>query len=87
MGWDRVVEGITSTFEALCENENEMIVLDIFAARAFCIRVATGRDRMGVKSMIDLVLVKRDLLNYIYDVKTVRRLWSIGSNVVKLKKR
>ena len=35
MGWDRVVEGITSTFEALCENENEMIVLDIFAARAF----------------------------------------------------
>ena len=49
--------------------------------------MATGRDRMGVKSMIDLVLVKRDLLNYIYDVKTVRRLWSIGSNVVKLKKR
>ena len=35
-------------------------------------RVARGRDDMEIKSMIDLVLVKRDMLRYLQDVRVVR---------------
>ena len=35
-------------------------------------RVAKGQDRVKVKSMIDLVLVKRDMLPYVQDVRAVR---------------
>ena len=31
-----------------------------------------GQDRVKVKSMIDLVLVKRDMLHYVQDVRAVR---------------
>ena len=36
--------------------------------------VVTGQDGMEVISMIDLLLVTRDMLKYVYDVKTVREL-------------
>ena len=36
------------------------------------IRVARGRDGGEVKSMIDLVLVKKDKLRYMQDVRAVR---------------
>ena len=35
-------------------------------------RVARGRDSVEIKSMIDLVLVKRDMLQYVQDVRVVR---------------
>ena len=35
-------------------------------------RVARGRDGVEIKSMIDLVLVKRDMLRYVQDVRAVR---------------
>ena len=35
-------------------------------------RVARGQDGVEVKSMIDLVLVKRDMLRYVQDVRVVR---------------
>ena len=35
-------------------------------------RVARGRDAMEIKSMIDLLLMKRDVLRYMQDVRAVR---------------
>ena len=35
-------------------------------------RVARGQDRVELKSMIDLVLVKRDMLSYVQDVRALR---------------
>ena len=35
-------------------------------------RVARGRDGVEIKSMIDLVLVKRNMLRYVQDVRAVR---------------
>ena len=35
-------------------------------------RVARGQDGVEVISMIDLVLVKKDMLSYVQDVKAVR---------------
>ena len=35
-------------------------------------RVPKGQDGVAIKSMIDLVLVKRDILRYVQDVRMVR---------------
>ena len=35
-------------------------------------RVARTQDRVEVKSMIDLVLVKKDMLSYVQDMRAVR---------------
>ena len=35
-------------------------------------RVPRGQDEVGVKSMIDLVLVKNDMLRFIQDVRAAR---------------
>ena len=35
-------------------------------------RVAKGQDRVKSKSMVDLVLVKSDMLLYVQDVRAVR---------------
>ena len=35
-------------------------------------RVARGQDGVEVKSMIDLVLVKKDLLHYVQEMRAVR---------------
>ena len=37
-----------------------------------CTRVARDQDGVEVKSMIDLVLVKRDMLQYVQDMRVVR---------------
>ena len=34
--------------------------------------VARGPDRVEIESMIDLVLVKKDMLRYVQDVRAVR---------------
>ena len=36
-------------------------------------RVARGRDGVEIKSMIDLVLVKRDMLQYVHNVREMGR--------------
>ena len=35
-------------------------------------RVAKGKDGKGVKSMIVLVLVKKDMMHFVQDVRAVR---------------
>ena len=35
-------------------------------------RVARGQDGVEIKSMIDLILVKKDVLRYVQDVRVVR---------------
>ena len=35
-------------------------------------RLARGQDGVEIKNMIDLVLVKRDMLRYVQDVRAVR---------------
>ena len=37
-------------------------------------RVARGHEGVEVKSMIDLGLVKRDMLRYVQDVRVVKRI-------------
>ena len=37
-----------------------------------CTRVARGREGKEIKSMIDLMLVKMDMLRYVQDVRAVR---------------
>ena len=46
-----------------------------FKHRSFCnySRVAIGQGRMEVMSMINLVVVKRDMLLYVQDVRAVRK--------------
>ena len=34
-------------------------------------RVARGQDRVGVKVMVDLVLVKKDMLHYVQDMRAM----------------
>ena len=62
------------------ENDNGRRVMEFYAERGLCIGnmyskytgVARGQDRMGVKSMIDLVLVKKDMLRYMWDKRVVK---------------
>ena len=42
-------------------------------------RVARGREGVEIKSMIDLVLLKRDMLRYVQDVRAVRGMGGIRS--------
>ena len=62
--------------------------MDFYAERGLCVgntyfkdkslhkytRVARGQDGVAVKSMVDLLLVKRDMLRYVQDVRAVRRM-------------
>ena len=68
------------------ENDNCKRVVEFCAERGLCVgnalfkptslnkykRVARGQDGVELKSMIDLVLVKRDMLRYVQDVRAVR---------------
>ena len=68
------------------ENDNGRRVVEVCAERGLCVsntyfkhrslhkytRVARGQDGVEIKSMIDLVLVKRDMLRYMQDVRAVR---------------
>ena len=62
--------------------------MEFYAERGLCVgntyfkdkslhkytRVARGQDGVAVKSMVDLLLVKRDMLRYVQDVRAVRRM-------------
>ena len=48
------------------------------------IRVARGQKRVEIKSMIDLMLVKRDMLRYLKDVRAVRRMGCFSDHHVVL---
>ena len=67
------------------ENDNGRRVEEFCAERGMCVvthilntelclrtRVAKGQGRVEIKSILDLVLVKRDMLRYIQDVRVVR---------------
>ena len=87
-GWigDRMRAGITGAFEVPGKNENGRRVVDFCGERSLCVgntyfehknlhkytRVARGQDEVEVKSMIDLLLVKRDMLCFVHDVRPVR---------------
>ena len=61
-------------------------MVEFYAERGLCVdntyfkhrilhkytRVAKSQDGVEIKSMVDLVLVKRDMLRYVQDVRTVR---------------
>ena len=69
----RVRAGITDVFGVPGENENERRVMEFCAERG-CVwaRVAKGQDEVEVKSMTDLVLVKKDMLCFVQDVRAMR---------------
>ena len=87
-GWigDRTRAGITDAFGVTGENDNGRRVVEFCKERGLFMgntyfkrrnvqkytRVARGREGVKVKSMIDLVLVKRDVLRYVQDVRAVR---------------
>ena len=87
-GWigDRKRDGIIGGFGVEGENENGRRVIDFCVERGMCVcntffdhksvhkytRVGTGRDGTEVKSLIDVVLVKKEMLKYVMDVKSVR---------------
>ena len=70
--------GITGAFGVPGDNENGRRVVQCSAERGLCLgntyfehkslhkytRVAKGQDGVEVKSMIDLVLVKKDILRF-----------------------
>ena len=75
------MKGITGAFGVLRENDNGRRVVKLcyvgnkyFEHRSLhkYTRVARGQDGVEVKSMIDLVLLKRDLLHYVQNVRTMR---------------
>ena len=39
-----------------------------------CLHKYSGRKRKEIKSIVDLMLIKRDVLKYVHDVKTVREM-------------
>ena len=50
-----------------------------------CIRVARGQDGVEVKSMKDLVLVKKDMLRFVQNMRAVRGMgWDISDHYVVL---
>ena len=89
-GWigDRVRPSITGAFGVTGENDNTRRVMEFCAERGLCVgntyfehkslhkytRVARGQDGVEAKSMIDLVLVKKDMLRYVQDARTLRRM-------------
>ena len=85
-GLERVRVAITGAFGVLEEIDYGRILVDFCAERRPCVgntyfehknlhkytRVAMSQDRVEVKSMATLVLVKKDKLCYVHDVRTVR---------------
>ena len=87
-GWigERVKSSITGTFGVPGKNGSGRRVVEICVQRGLCIgniyfehkslhkytRVARGQDGVEVKSMINLVLVKKDLLHFVQGLRAVR---------------
>ena len=59
-----------------CEEKGLCVGNTCFKHRSLhkCIRVARVQDGVDVKSMIDLMLGKRDMLRYVQNVKAMRRM-------------
>ena len=87
-GWigDMTRAGITGAFGVPGENDNGRRIVVFSAERGLYVgkaffkhrslhkytRVARGRDGVEIKSMIDLVLVRRDMLRYVQGVRAVK---------------
>ena len=87
-GWrgDRTRAGITGAFGVPEEKDNGRRVVEFCAERGLCVgntyfeyrslhkytKVARGQYIVEVKNMIDLVLVKMDMLRYVQNVRAVR---------------
>ena len=87
-GWigDSPRAGITGGFGVPGENDNARRMVDFCTERGLCVgntyfrhislhkytRMARGRRGEEIKSMIYLVLVKRDMLRYVQEVRAVR---------------
>ena len=84
---DRTRTGITDAFGVPGKNDNGRRVVEVCAERDSVwvthfkhkslhnyARVARGQDGVKIKSLIDLVLMKRDMLRYVQDVRAVRRM-------------
>ena len=87
-GWieDWMRAGTTGPFGVPGENGNGKRVVEFCAERRLCVsntyfehkglhkytKLARGQDGVEIRSMIDLVLVKKDMLHYAEDVRTVR---------------
>ena len=87
-GWigDRTRACIIGAFGVPGENDNGRKVVKFYAERGMCMgnlhfkhrslhkytTVARVQDGVDIKSMIDLVLVMRDMLQYVQDVRAVR---------------
>ena len=79
---DRTRGSIIGSFRVPGENDNGRRVVEFCTERGLCVgntyskhrslhkytRVARDKDGVEVKSMIDLVLVKKDMLHYVQDV-------------------
>ena len=87
-GWieERTRAGITGAFGVPGENDKGREVVEFCTERGLCLgntyfkhrslqkytRVAKGQDEVEVKNMIDLVLVKRNMMRYLQDVRVVK---------------
>ena len=87
-GWigDRTRAGITGAFEVPRDNDNGRRVVGFCTERGLYVgntyfkhrsvrkytRVVKGQGGVETKSMIDLVLLKREMLRYVEDVRTVK---------------
>ena len=83
-----MIVGITGAFGVPGENKNGRRVVEFCAERGLCVgstyfehkslhkytRVLRGQDIVEAKSMIDLVLVERDMLHFVQNVRAVRRM-------------
>ena len=84
-GWigDRTTAGITGAFGAPGQNDKDRTAMEFYDEKRLCVgntyfkprslhkykRGARGQDGVVVKSMIDLVLVRRDMLRYVEHVR------------------
>ena len=82
---DRLRAGITGAFGVPGQNENGRIVVEsvlqwgcVWVTHTLNTRICIstqgckGQDGVEVKSMIDLVLVKKEMLRFVQDVRAVR---------------
>ena len=85
-GWigDRTKAGLTGAFGVPGENDNGRRKVEFCTERGLCrehilstevcisTRMARGQDVVEIKTMIDVVLVKRNMLQYMQDMRNVR---------------
>ena len=87
-GWigNKIKDGITCVFRVPGENDNSRRLVEFCGEIGLCLsntnfkhkslhkytRVTMGQGRVEIKRMIDLALVKRDMLAYVQDMRAVR---------------